>query len=430
MKDTKGQFFTPDKIAEIMIIESIKFNKRKSIKILDPCFGQGVFLEKINKYFKNCSIYGYEIDKIFFRNFFLNSESKKNKIYLKNEDYLKELKKNEYDYVIFNPPYVRQENIKQFKKKEYTNKFEKIFNCKINKKSNLYIYFFLKVIYELKNNGIGTIIIYDVINQTKYGKDFFTIFNKYCKIIKVINLKKPFKNVLIDAQIIIFKKLKNSSSQLSKKKKINDHFVNFSDLFPIKRGIGLESKKVFVANKNDKFFNLSKKIILRSKDVSKSNIKYSRAYLFNKNFKIPAQLKKELSDKYFLLHKKKLKKFHHKLSKGMIIFGYAFRKRIKFYLNNNNNYVSDNFYYINSKIFDAKVLIHLLNSRTFIDLIIKKSRNQGSGLRKIQLYEFKEIKIPNWGKLNKKKINNLSKLIKVNKFNENKLKTLLTSPID
>ena len=31
MKDTKGQFFTPDKIAEIMIIESIKFNKRKSI---------------------------------------------------------------------------------------------------------------------------------------------------------------------------------------------------------------------------------------------------------------------------------------------------------------------------------------------------------------------------------------------------------------
>jgi hypothetical protein len=92
--------------------------------------------------------------------------------------------------------------------------------------------------------------------------------------------------------------------------------------------------------------------------------------------------------------------------------------------------VSDNFYYINSKIFDAKVLIHLLNSRTFIDLIIKKSRNQGSGLRKIQLYEFKEIKIPNWGKLNKKKINNLSKLIKVNKFNENKLKTLLTSPID
>jgi hypothetical protein len=48
--------------------------------------------------------------------------------------------------------------------------------------------------------------------------------------IKVINHKKPFKNVLIDAQIIIFKKLKKSSSQLSKKKKINDRFVNFSDL--------------------------------------------------------------------------------------------------------------------------------------------------------------------------------------------------------
>jgi fumarate reductase subunit C len=83
---------------------------------------------------------------------------------------------------------------------------------------------------------------------------------------------------------------------------------------------------------------------------------------------------------------------------GNLIFNYYLRKNIDFILNINELQVSDNFYILNVKenLF-AKFAI--LNA-TFSKLaIFEHSRNQGSGLRKIQVFEFLKVPILNLDKL-------------------------------
>ena len=40
MKKNRGQFFTPNLVAQRMINDSLRYIKNKNIEILDPCFGE------------------------------------------------------------------------------------------------------------------------------------------------------------------------------------------------------------------------------------------------------------------------------------------------------------------------------------------------------------------------------------------------------
>ena len=61
--------------------------------------------------------------------------------------------------------------------------------------------------------------------------------------------------------------------------------------------------------------------------------------------------------------------------------------------------------------------------------MINSSRNQGSGLFKIQRYELAEIKLPDWSLLNRSKLKKLNKKIIVNRNNEKILNKIIETPI-
>jgi predicted Fe-Mo cluster-binding NifX family protein len=96
-------------------------------------------------------------------------------------------------------------------------------------------------------------------------------------------------------------------------------------------------------------------------------------------------------------------------SSGNFIFNYYLRNNIDFIYNPNKHLSSDNFYSVNIEHSELTYLAILNSSLTRLN-ILNNSRSQGNGLRKIQLYEFKEIKVINIKNISSKSINELEDL--------------------
>ena len=69
------------------------------------------------------------------------------------------------DIIVMNPPYVRQENIPEEKKKYYNS------THKLNKKSDLYGYFLVRALQLLREDGVVSVISSDKWLETTYGTD-------------------------------------------------------------------------------------------------------------------------------------------------------------------------------------------------------------------------------------------------------------------
>lgn len=90
---------------------------------------------------------------------------------------------------------------------------------------------------------------------------------------------------------------------------------------------------------------------------------------------------------------------------GNFIFNYYLRNNIDFIYNPNKFLSSDNFYILNIKDNELANFSILNSSFTRLNTL-SNSRSQGNGLRKIQLYEFKEVKVIDAKKLSEPTIKN------------------------
>jgi len=96
-KNKYGQYMTPEIIANFMV--SIA-DLNKTLKILEPCSGQGVFLDALKKQgYKN--ITAYEID----------GRLVKPEDDVKIASFVSAPIKENYDLIIGNPPYIRWKNL-------------------------------------------------------------------------------------------------------------------------------------------------------------------------------------------------------------------------------------------------------------------------------------------------------------------------------
>lgn len=230
-----------------------------------------------------------------------------------------------FDIVIGNPPYIRQEEFKDFK--PYLKNNFKIFHSKAD-----LLTFFIEQGYNfLKNKGILNFIISNKFARTDYGKVIRKFLVENTQILSFIDFESIpiFKTVTVDTAILSFKKsLQNNESTfyyfninfLSNKKKTLDFILNKDNhqKYPIKnlsentwnfesnstlkikdkftakgtllknwnikiyRGIVTGLDKVFIINRKQKDFLISQdpksskllKPLLRGKDVGRYKIDY------------------------------------------------------------------------------------------------------------------------------------------------------------
>ncbi len=230
-----------------------------------------------------------------------------------------------FDIVIGNPPYIRQEEFKDFK--PYLKNNFKIFHSKAD-----LLTFFIEQGYNfLKNKGILNFIISNKFARTDYGKVIRKFLVENTQILSFIDFESIpiFKTVTVDTAILSFKKsLQNNENTfyyfninfLSNKKKTLDFILNKDNhqKYPIKnlsentwnfesnstlkikdkftakgtllknwnikiyRGIVTGLDKVFIINRKQKDFLISQdpksskllKPLLRGKDVGRYKIDY------------------------------------------------------------------------------------------------------------------------------------------------------------
>ena len=168
-----GQVFTPNWVVEL-ILKSVEFNGSGNFKILEPAAGDGAFvipvIEKIidsnkNKtkaeVFKiiNESVWAFELDEVHFET--LNSKISsliEEKLGLKNK-HLKNLyntdtlffdfKKNKFDFIVGNPPYIRRHNLPE----DYANKLRAKFSSCEDGNFDIYYAFYELGFNLLADNG-------------------------------------------------------------------------------------------------------------------------------------------------------------------------------------------------------------------------------------------------------------------------------------
>ncbi|NHJ85224.1 MAG: N-6 DNA methylase [Asgard group archaeon] len=168
------------------------------------------------------------------------SNSKYNLILMDSilEDPLNRLKISKFDIIISNPPFIRQEQLGNISKdsvsvkQNYKQAFltnlkvlnKELIPFQVNMKSDLYIYFFVMSLKNLKEQGIICFITSNSWLDVKYGMKFqeFLLKNYHLKVIYSLKEDKSFRAAVNTAITIITNPIKGDD--LSQKQ---THFVSF-----------------------------------------------------------------------------------------------------------------------------------------------------------------------------------------------------------
>jgi len=188
-----GQYMTPKFIAEFM---SSLISKPQSSSILEPCAGEGIFLQVLyEKGFRN--VIAYEIDERL---------GKGSPIQITYRDFLKIPPEQCFDVVIGNPPYVRWKNIPEewrrlFKENEYWNKI-------MNGLCDLTYAFIYHAVNFLRDYGELIFICPLFWTETVHGKHLREHLSKNGSVELLINLNEAKVFEQVSSTIIIFKYVK------------------------------------------------------------------------------------------------------------------------------------------------------------------------------------------------------------------------------
>lgn len=450
-----GQVFTSAILAKFMIgllRESLKPNST----ILDPCIGPNTFFKAMIKDFSNCHLKGIEIDHSLITEEINKFYDNPKRNLIKGSFFDLPISEK-FDLIVQNPPYVRQELLSDgANSKENIRYNVSSLLSTIPSQSNLYIYFLLKSILHLKEDGVMVAVIYDSWLYSSFGKFLKESFLKLGRLESIYHFKKSaFDNVEVGATVIKFVKVKNHGKSISyfplndlddlrtynglnvnclklKQQELltysfnNQSIINFkSSLFkelktivsqPIQRGTSAVVNSHFIFSKNE--LPELKPIV---KDVSKIktySVNQEDAYILAVNGSISNETKQYLESvkneilksptQKFLAVKRDIetKRDWYKINlkaKGNFIFNYYLRNNIDFIYNPNKFLSSDNFYILNINKNELANFAILNSSFTRLN-ILSNSRSQGNGLRKIQLYEFNEVRTIDINRLSKQTI--------------------------
>jgi len=154
-KKKLGAFYT-DNVLVNFLTEKILINNPN--RILEPSFGDGIFIKNLYKRNYNNEIVGIEIDKKTFKEIKINN----NKLKLINKNFLEYNENKGFDAIIGNPPFVRTRFLPSEQKKISVNYYKNILNLKSLSDPSIWLLFVYHSLNLLnKNASIGLVLPYD-----------------------------------------------------------------------------------------------------------------------------------------------------------------------------------------------------------------------------------------------------------------------------
>lgn len=392
-----GQVWTPDDIALDMARQALRFGGVFR-QVLDPASGPGTFSKALHRAgLENAVLTCYDIDTRMAH----ATRNENRRLGFSGvthcDDYLLAPSgAASFDLVIMNPPYVRQELIPVEKKQRYHQYLSDVFQCRIDRRSNLFVLFLLKAMADLAPGGVLCAIVYDAVTHTAYGKSAMALLELYGQKLTEQPIKAPFEGVLVDARILVFKK-RNKVDLVAAPVSghADDVLVPLEQLLAVRRGTAMPRRKSYLASLDDPFYDQSAPFFIKQATLDGLVIKPDTQAYFSGDEALLAWLGARAHSQGHKLGKAQLRPV-----RAPIAFNYYIRKAPRHLWNAPDVALADNFYASHTTGgFPAQAAWLLLNSDAYLERLVAAARNQGSGLLKLQLYEYKQVRVPDWRNL-------------------------------
>ena len=428
-----GQVPTPDAIALKMAYRLLRDRVAEPVRILDPCVGPATFpkaLAGAGVLRTDDVLMLIDIDHSMLTQSAAWAREQGITFSTECGDYIETRLPAEYDYAILNPPYVRQEWLDR--KEEYATLFRERYGLRVPGTSNQYVYFVTKVLRELRPGGRLACIVYDSWQSTRFGDWLAQILEQECTWVTTEpEPNQPFNGHLIDATVIYAEKNGERKSDAlwqytggrvrTGPLSLVPGFCLISDAFQTQRGLRLKQADFFLCDAKTAVEYGATPFL---KKVTKFNgyqvpEDHPEAALLlgagDRNPAIIAELRRRLrvalqapEDNVSILtwfsERPETWMLHRPAPYAGIVFNYYIRRRPKHILNLSHAY-SDNFYGLAPREYSLTLReavpmlawLAALNSTAACIGILSMARNQGSGLAKVQLFEYRKAHVPDLG---------------------------------
>lgn len=435
-----GQVYTPPAIADQMVAElNLLVDRWEGATILDPCIGQAALpAALLRSGIKGFNLKACELDSrladisdAWIADNLLGSAPVIRGDFLQLD---KEIIGN-CDVVIANPPYIRQEWIEQ--KALYQTLAKRRNNTPIPGTANLYVYFLVKLIDALREGGAFAVIVYDSWFHTRYGRWLVDFLNSHCSELRAIPVRDaPFDGHLIDATILVGRRSLTPDNSLlvpelaDRSLYGNLHgFVSINSEYWTKRGLRLKQASFFMGSANDVLAHGATPFVKKPSKLTGMSVKSNHpesALLIPVNGPVKQRVRQEL-------HRRMTKALsnpsanqsvinwfqqrpdywdrHPSAPKAPILFNYYFRSRPRHIFNPQELHYADNYYGVRpmNGLSDAAAFA-LFNSTSVAIELQSCGRRQGNGLQKLQLFEYREARIPGAALFSQKQLDELDRL--------------------
>lgn len=422
-----GQVWTPPAVADQMAALLRAGRPARNLSILDPAVGPATFPEALARgtiLRPGDELTVYDVDAAMVRTSAAWAEQATVRVVLQHGDYLEDRRDASFDLAILNPPYVRQEWIAS--KEHYRREFRQRYGLDIPGTSNLYVYFLTKVLWDLKEGGRFVCLVYDSWQATRFGSWLQQRLRSHCDQLAFTPVPdQPFRSRLIDATIISGRRRPRTAAPAPKFKEIAQQarrpsplddvagLAPVGDLFRTKRGLRLKQADFFLIDLSQVADTGATPFLKKSaaiKGYSVPDAHPEAALLLTAARHSPgvsAELQRRLqqarqrpSDNVSILTWVRERPdswfLHRDAPHAPFLFNYYLRNRPRHLYNPDRAY-SDNFYGLVPHVaVDPFVALALLNSTCFCVEIMAQARNQGSGLAKVQLFEYRRARLPDW----------------------------------
>lgn len=433
-----GQVFTSTIIADYMVS---LFSLGKNHSVLDPCFGGCAFLKALRKAaFKE--VVGIELDKQWYD----IAKEEFTEYSIEVGDFLSFEPINKFDGIIMNPPYIRHEKIDELSSCGITK--EKLFRnplfVELPRTSNMYMFFIVKAIDLVKDNGEIVAIFPSSWMSAKGGKSFKRIIEEHMCITDQIDVYGEVFEGGALVEVSILKMVKTTTLQetnhlkmkvekgkmIPDNRKSSDFLINLPNPFSfygnVRRGLTTGGNNIFINPPVCSSINV-KPILSSPKSFTGFNTdsaKLDSLLCIKEDDCIAPDVREYLiSCESIILESGKPKTLFEKLKNQQcwyninsfpcdgIIFSYFVRDEMKFVLNTSNAITRDNFYVISpSERIEKYLLMALLNNFFTYYQLEKMGKRYGAGLLKIQRYDIENLHFIDITQLSEDEISILSSL--------------------
>ena len=192
-----GQFFTPQPIADLMA--SWVMEMSPSV-VLDPAVGTGALTRACLRADDNVRITAFDTDKhvLQYADFLGRA------VDLRQADYLRSDIHELFEGVIMNPPYIRHREFRDYA--DVRQRLSVASRFVIPKSANMYIYFCIKAILQLRPGFRGSLLIPTEWMNSNFADTFkdFLLSNKYLKeVVLFSGCTTVFEDALTTASVLL-----------------------------------------------------------------------------------------------------------------------------------------------------------------------------------------------------------------------------------